>query len=122
MIIVSSKFPLAEFVNSRTPIKVSEICTTPFCEIFQIKKLQFAQTSQAADIALRKRHLNKYTAKDVRQKNLDSIVQTDKGYSFLATQRLSPANLKRLEKNYLAWVGQLGNPAFSIIFTMLEAH
>ena len=40
----------------------------------------------------------------------------------MATQRLSPTYFKRLEKNYLAWVRQLGKATFFMTFSMPEGH
>ena len=90
-------------------------------KFYKIKRLQFSQIGKKATIALRKRYLQNCTAKDIKE-NLDSILQSDRGYSFLAQQRLSPSYFKRMEKNYLAWVRQLGSPSFFLTLSMPEAH
>ena len=72
-------------------------------KFYKIKRLQFLRIGKGATIALLKRFLNECTAKDVKE-YLDSVLQSDKGYSFLAQQRLSPSYYKRMERNYMAWV------------------
>ena len=93
-----------------------------FNRFFKIKKLQFSRMSKKAAVALRKRYTKDCIVKDIKSGDLEKFLLADKGFSFLSTQRLSPSYYKSLERNYLAWIRQLGNPTFFLTFSMPEAH
>ena len=89
---------------------------------FKVKKLHLQQCSQKAGVSLRKRKVANATASLIKQSRVEELLQTDKGYSFLSTIRLSPAYYQALKKKCFAFIRQLGKAAFFITLSMPEAQ